>query len=69
MALKRHDKFHREIVKEIHEEEKIDKRVVDLVATSPFLFTSRKMKDKEDYTPIMHRYFGKIAMMIGRKKK
>lgn len=68
MALKRNDTFHKNIIDEIVIETNIDRRVVDIVATHPFLFISRVIRDTMDLKSIMVRYFGKFAIRNGSKK-
>lgn len=69
MASKRTDNFHKNLIKKIAKNKEIDERVADLVATFHLLFTSRVMRDVNDERPIMHRYWGKYAIVKGRKKK
>ena len=69
MALKKHDKFHLDAIKEIADELGLDKRVVDLIATHPFLFKTRVMRNPNDDRPIRDRYLGIFAIIHGRKKK
>ena len=67
------NKDHINIISDIHKEitEKynisLDKRVVDLVATHPFLFTSERIRDEEDNRAIRHRYLFIIAMYKNKK--
>ena len=66
-------KEHYNIISEVKEEiEKLynitlDRRVVDFVATHPFLFTAERMRDPEDERPIRHRYLFIIAMKENKK--
>ena len=68
MALKDNDVYHREIVTEISKEQDMDRRVVDFIATHPFLFISRIMRNVLDLKSIMVRYFGKFAIRSNSKK-
>ena len=68
MGSKRNDNYHNEIIEEIALIENLDRRVVDVVATSPFLFVSRVIRDGLDLKSIMIRYFGKFAIRGGSKK-
>ena len=68
MALRNKDVFHRDVINEIHKEYNIDRRVVDFVATHPFLFITHIMRDSLDLKAIMVRYFGKFAIRGGSKK-
>jgi len=69
------DKVHNEFITEIKNtinnkhSLNLDRRVVDLIATHPFLFTVEVMRDPKDYKAIRHRYLCIIAIMGDRKKK
>jgi hypothetical protein len=69
MSSKKEDRFHIETIKEIAEELNLDRRVVDLVATHPFLFLSRVMRNPKNLRPVRLRYFGIFAIIAGREKK
>ncbi len=68
MALKRSDPYHVEIINEIAKEQNLDRRVVDFIATHPFLFISRIMRNPKALQSIMVRYFGKFAIRNNSKK-
>lgn len=68
MALKHNDIQHKEIITEIHTETGIDRRVVDFVATHPFLFLSRVIRDVTDLKTVVIRYLGKFAIRSNSKK-
>lgn len=74
MSLKK-TKLHSEFISDIQDEVekihniKLDKRVVDLIATHPFLFTVERVRDPEDERPIRHRYLCIIAIMRHKKKQ
>jgi len=68
---KNHVKLIKEVQKELEQNKniKLDYRVVDFIATHPFLFTSEKIRDPEDERAIRHRYLCIIAIMRSKKKK
>jgi nucleoid DNA-binding protein len=57
------------LIDKIAENNKLDKRVVRHIVYHPFLFTSRIIRSKEDYTPIMFRYLGKFVARFGVVKR
>jgi hypothetical protein len=60
-----HDKFVKEIAKEL----KMDKRVVNFVASHPFLFISNLFRNSDDYRPVRCRYLGTFAIKKNANKK
>jgi hypothetical protein len=69
----KNNKDHINIINDVHKEIKekynisLDRRVVDLVATHPFLFTSERIRDNNDNKAIRHRYLFIIAMYKNKK--
>ena len=60
------NKEHDRLIKEISSKYNIDKRVVNFIVGHSFVFTHNKIKDNEDWRPIMLRYVGKFAPIKSR---
>ena len=58
MYFRNEQTWQKQLIKELAEKYGVDVRVVRQMVYYPFLFTNRKMANKQDGTPIRHRHLG-----------